>query len=94
MALLELGLNPEGREAWGDTAVRLAAVAGHWDTVIALIGAGAVCREDTVKAAAAELPLGHCPPGSTLLGFNTTQTQHFLSLTFNTPHIKQSRIQQ
>ena len=36
----------------------------------------------------------HCPPGSTLLGFNTTQTQHFLSLTFNTPHIQQSRIQQ
>ena len=43
-----------------------------------------------------ELPLGHCFTGSTLLGFNTTQTQHFLSLTFNTPHIQhssQSRIQ-
>ena len=41
-----------------------------------------------------ELPRGHCFTGSTLLGFNTTQTQHFLCLTFNTPHIKQSRIQQ
>ena len=51
-------------------------------------------RGETVPLHLPELPLGHCPPGSTLLGFNTTQTQHFLSLTFNTHHIKQSRIQQ
>ena len=53
LALLERGLNPDGREAGGDTAVRKAAAVGHWDTVTALARAGAICGEDTVKLAAA-----------------------------------------
>ena len=58
----------------------------HQSAILAHMGASAVHWR--------ELPLGHCCTGSTLLGFNTTQTQHFLCLTFNTPHNKQSFIQQ
>ena len=60
-------------------------------------GTGIVCCPSKTIASRireTKLPHSHCITGSTLLGFNTTQTWHFLCLKSNTPHIKQSCIQQ